>query len=133
MSEGEHVRLDRWLWAARFFKSRSQAKDAVDAGHVRVDDARAKPSRGIAIGARISLPRGYDDVDVVVTGLSERRGGASDAARLYTETTQSIARREAAATSRRLTGAAYIAPAAKPNKRDRRALARLKHGTHESS
>ena len=122
------VRLDRWLWAARFFKSRSQAKDAIEAGHVRVEGQRAKPSREVANGARITAPRGHDVVDVVVTGLAERRGSASDAARLYAETNESIARRESAATARRLTGSAYIAPAARPSKRDRRALARLKKG-----
>jgi len=123
------VRLDRWLWAARFFKSRSQAKEAIDAGHVRVDGQRAKPSREIGNGARLTVPRGFDVVDVVVTGLAERRGSASDAARLFVETQDSIARRESAATSRRLSGAAYIAPAGRPSKRDRRALARLKQGS----
>jgi ribosome-associated heat shock protein Hsp15 len=127
-AEVERVRLDRWLWAARFFKSRSQAKDAVDAGHVRVDGQRAKPSREIGAGVHITVPRGYDTIDVVVTDLTERRGSASDAARLYVETEDSVARREKAATSRRLAGAAYVAPAGRPNKRDRRALSRLKHG-----
>jgi ribosome-associated heat shock protein Hsp15 len=125
------VRLDRWLWAARFFKSRSQAKDAIDGGRVRVDGDRAKPSREVAVGARLSVPRGLDVADIVVIALAERRGSAADAALLYAETDASLARREANAASRRLTGAAFIAPAARPSKRDRRALTRLKQGSRD--
>jgi len=119
-------RLDLWLWAARFYKTRSQAKHAIDGGKVHVDGARAKPSREVVIGMRVRLPRGDDEVDVIVTGLAERRGGATQAAALYRETEESTARRARTAETRRLTRAAFIAPPGRPTKRDRRAIARLK-------
>jgi ribosome-associated heat shock protein Hsp15 len=122
----DHARLDRWLWAARFFKTRSQAKQAIDGGKVHVDGARAKPSREVVLGMRITVPRGADDMDLIVTGISDRRGGATDAATLYRETEESVERRGRAAEVRRLTRGSYIAPPGRPSKRDRRALERLK-------
>lgn len=126
MSTNESVRLDRWLWAARFFRTRSQAKDAIEGGKVRVDGARAKPSRDIVLGMRLTIPRGYDAMEVIVIAVSDRRGQGRDAALLYRETNESLQRRDRAVEERRLTRSAYIAPPGRPNKRDRRAIGRLK-------
>ena len=119
------ARLDRWLWAARFYKTRAQAKLAVEGGKVRYDGARTKPARNVAVGAELRIRRELDEVTVVIESLSERRGGAVDARRLYTETSESIERREAAAALRRAAGRGFVPPETRPTKRDRRALARL--------
>jgi ribosome-associated heat shock protein Hsp15 len=121
------VRLDRWLWAARFFKTRSLAKQAIEGGKVRCQGQRAKPSKEIGLGAELSIQRGDVEQVVIVTGLSERRGGAPEAARLYEETPASVERREAEQADRRLTRRGAMPPPARPSKRDRRQLQKLKH------
>ena len=121
------VRLDRWLWAARFFKTRAQAKHAIEGGKVRLSGGRAKPSRSINVGDALSITRGDDCTDVCVLELSEQRRSAPLAQRLYEETEQSKARRTANAERRRLDRAAFTAPATRPSKRDRRALTELKY------
>jgi ribosome-associated heat shock protein Hsp15 len=88
------VRLDKWLWAARFYKTRSLAKQAVDGGKVQCNGSRAKPSKEIDIGIEIKLRQGLDDKTVKVVALSEQRRGASDAQKLYEETSGSIEQRE---------------------------------------
>ncbi len=122
----EGSRLDRWLWAARFFRTRAQAKQAIEGGKVHVDGARAKPSRLVRVGDELGIVRGEERMDVVVCGLSERRGGAPEARLLYDESPASIERRALARESQRLTRNSFIAPPSRPNKRDRRALSRLK-------
>lgn len=122
------VRLDKWLWAARFYKTRTLAKQAIDGGKVHIAGVRAKPGKEVSLGMCITLRQGFDERTVMVTGLSEQRRGAAEAARLYTETEDSIARREAAAAQRRLQPAP-IAPAGRPDKRDRRLLHRFKSVT----
>lgn len=121
------VRLDQWLWAARFFKTRSQAKTAIEGGKVHVEGTRAKPAKEISVGARLSISRSVDVTEVVVLALSDRRGPAPEAARLYAETSESAARRSASAEHRAMIRAAGLAPPERPSKRDRRALTRLKH------
>lgn len=121
------VRLDRWLWAARFFKTRAQAKQAIEGGKVHVHGGRAKPSRLVNVGDQLSITRGDDCADVRIRELSERRGGAEDAQRLYAETEQSISRRAADRERRKLERAAFTAPASRPSKRDRRAITELKY------
>lgn len=96
--EGHHCRLDKWLWAARFFKTRSIAADAVDSGKVRIDGVRAKNAREVKLGMLISIKNKDMDIEVAVTGLSNIRRGAPEAAQLYSETEASkqknIARKE---------------------------------------
>ncbi len=92
---GESVRIDLWLWAARFFKTRSLASKAVRGGHVHVDGSRVKPARGLKVGDCLSVSRGRVTQDIVVRGLSDRRGPASVATTLYEETPDSIVLREA--------------------------------------
>ncbi len=121
------VRLDRWLWAARFFKTRAQAKQAIEGGKVRLCGGRAKASRPVNVGDALSITRGDDCTDVRVVELSEQRHSAPLAQRLYEETEQSKARRTANAERRRLERAAFTAPATRPSKRDRRALTELKY------
>jgi ribosome-associated heat shock protein Hsp15 len=119
------VRLDKWLWAARFYKSRSLATDAVNGGHVRVNGRAAKPSRPVAIGDTVSIQKGQLAWTVVVRETSARRGGASIAATLYAETQESLAGREAALDARRAERARFDQRlGARPSKRDRRRLER---------
>lgn len=120
------IRLDKWLWAARLFKTRALAKQAVESGKVQSAGQKLKPGRDISIGMTISVRQGWDERDLIVTALSEQRRGASEAALLYQETAQSIARREAASEQRRL-HAVLQQPVAKPDKNDRRLRQQMKH------
>ena len=116
-------RIDKWLWAARFYKTRSLAAQAIDAGHVRTEGARVKPAHDVRIGERISVRKGGFAWEVEVTGLSDRRGGAADAARMYRETPESAAARAAALAQRKAATAAEPRWSGRPTKRDRRKLA----------
>lgn len=120
------VRIDRWLWAARFFKTRSLAKAAVEGGRAHVNGARVKAARGIRPGDTVTISRGREEREVVVTGVAERRGSASDAAKLYQETAQSIERRAEDDAIRRMQRAGLRVPRTRPTTRQRRQLARLK-------
>lgn len=122
--ENGDVRLDRWLWAARFFKTRALAQEAIAGGHVHLNGQRSKAARGVRPGDRLEITRGEDRVVVEVVALSARRGPASVARTLYAETEDSIAARQAAQQLRRdLAG--NRPPAARPGKRDRRRLMSL--------
>ncbi len=124
MTETRSVRADIWLWAARFFKTRSQCRQAIDGGKVEHNEAACKPSKPIKPGDRLCVTRGEERYEVEVLGVSEKRGPASVAQTLYRETAASIATREAAREQRRLTGS--IGPDKRPDKQDRRALRKLK-------
>ncbi len=121
----ERVRIDKWLWAARFFKTRRLAAEAVEGGKVHVDGARIKPSRSLRGGERLEIRLGQERREVEVLGLSERRGPASVAQTLYRETPESLAARVAAAEQRRLAAAASPEAAGRPDKRARRQWRRL--------
>lgn len=120
------VRLDKWLWAARFYKTRSLAKAAIDGGKVYVNGARAKAAKEVAIGDTLSVTKGEVVQLVTVTGVADRRGSATVAAALYAESEDSIARREAVRAERRWQRAGLVAPKRRPNKRERRQLLKLK-------
>ena len=122
----DKLRLDKWLWAARFFKTRSLAKKAVEGGKVKVNGDRAKPSRDIAVGDRLVVRQGWAEKTVRVEALSEQRRGAPEAARLYTETAESIARREADAEERRARRLSAPDPGGRPTKKQRRQIHRFK-------
>jgi ribosome-associated heat shock protein Hsp15 len=122
----ERVRVDKWLWAARFFKTRSAATNAVSRGRVHVNDARVKPSKEIQSGDTVVVAVGPVRRTVEVTGLSERRGSAVLAATLYAETAESIAAREQAALERRLARPVGADLGARPTKLDRRRLESLR-------
>jgi ribosome-associated heat shock protein Hsp15 len=126
--DGNRVRVDRWLWAARFFKTRGAATEAVLGGHVQVNGARVKPARDLAVGDRLEITRSQEHWTVVVTGLADRRGPASVAATLYEETPQSAAERSRRRDERRLARPLGADLSARPTKRDRRRLDALRRG-----
>jgi ribosome-associated heat shock protein Hsp15 len=125
----EQVRLDKWLWAARFFKTRSAATEAVLGGHVHVNGARVKPSKDVRAGDLVVVTVGSTKRTVEVNGLSDKRGSASVAATLYTETQESIAAREQQALERRLAGPLGADLGARPTKLERRRLDALRRGS----
>ena len=124
--ELQRVRLDRWLWAARFFKSRAMAKAAIEGGKVEIDDQRAKPAKEIGVGQMLNIRRGDELFDVEVIRLADKRGSAAIAATLYTETENSLQRRAEEVARRKMERAGLRVPEKRPEKRDRRALAALK-------
>lgn len=120
------VRLDKWLWAARFFKTRARAKQAIEGGKVECEGQRAKPAREITVGTELRIRQGFDVRTVHVRDLSEIRRGASDAQALYEETPESIGVRERDAQRRRDQRAAIELPGGRPDRDDRRTLEQLK-------
>jgi ribosome-associated heat shock protein Hsp15 len=120
------MRIDKWLWAARFFKTRSQAAEAVDGGHVELNGERAKPARQVKAGDTLRVRVHQNTFVVVVRGLSERRGPASEATKLYEETAGSRTERERLAEQRRLAPTPSYEEGGRPTKRDRRDLSRVK-------
>lgn len=119
------VRLDKWLWAARFFKTRALAAAAISGGKVHVDGTRAKPARAISVGSQLQITKGTSRYDVLVCALSEQRGPASVAQALYNETEDSKAERASLREQQRLAGLYAPRPDQRPDKHNRRRL--LKH------
>ncbi len=119
------LRLDIWLWAARFFKTRNLARQAVDTGKVEVGGQRAKPSRAVRIGDGLKVMRGEEHFEITVLGLSEYRGPAVVAQSLYAESEASQVRREQARIQREAERNGYRAPGHKPDKRARRLIRAL--------
>ena len=128
----EHVRIDKWLWAARLFKTRSLATDAVLGGRVKVNGVRVKPAKEVRIDDTIEASVGTVQRTVVVTGISEKRGPASVAATLYAETPESVAKREHQAAERRLARPLGADLGARPTKLDRRRLDALRRAGRRS-
>jgi len=122
----DSVRLDKWLWAARFFKTRNIAKQAIEGGKVHYNGARAKPSKEVEVGASIRLRQGWEEKTVIIEGLSEQRKGAPEAQKLYRETEESIAKRAQNAQSRKDMNASVLAPDKRPTKKQRRDIIRAK-------
>lgn len=123
---GEKVRIDKWLWAARFFKTRSQAKDAIEGGKVHHEGQRVKVSKIVVTGMVLTIRQGFDEKTVVVTALSEVRGPASVAQQLYAETPESMAARERHQQERKAQNLAH--PDHRPNKKERRQIHKFKDG-----
>src|SRR5262249_1902089 len=124
----ERVRIDKWLWAARFFKTRGAATEAVSGGHVKVNGVAVKPARDVAVGDKLEITRAQLRWTVVVTGLAERRGPASVAVTLYEETPESAAERKRRGDERRLARPLGADLTERPTKRDRRRLDALRRG-----
>ena len=124
-NEQESVRLDLWLWAARFFRTRALAKQAIAVGKVKLGGARAKPAKTLHAGERVEISRGQDHYVVEVLALATQRGSAALAQQCYRETEASRTAREAAAEQRRMEAAGYSRPATKPDKRARRLVQAL--------
>ena len=119
-------RLDKWLWAARFFKTRSLAKAAIEGGKVHLAGQRVKVSKEISVGDTLQIRQGWDEKIVEVQALCEQRRGAPEAQQLYRETASSIARREAEAAARKAAGGMIDRPAHRPSKKQRRQIHRFK-------
>jgi ribosome-associated heat shock protein Hsp15 len=124
----DRVRVDKWLWAARFAKTRSAATELVLAGHVKVGGERVKPAREVGLGDTLEIRRGTVRHVVVVTGVAERRGPAKAAALLYEETPESREERERHAAERRLARPLGADLGARPTKQERRRLDALRRG-----
>lgn len=122
----EPVRLDKWLWAARFYKTRSLCRQAIEQGRVKASGQRVKPSRLVRTGDSYDIVQGHDLRTVIVTGLAEKRGNAQAAAQLYEETAASVAAREEAAERRRLAFHSIAAPPTKPSKKQRRDIEKFR-------
>ena len=120
------MRLDKWLWAARFFKTRSLASDAVDGGKVKLNGASTKPAKEVKVGDRLQLRAGEQDWEVVVQGLNEQRRPAPEAQLLYQETPDSVQQRTQAAELRKLAPVPAPDHKGRPTKRNRRQLSRFR-------
>lgn len=126
----ERVRLDKWLWCTRFFKSRSLATEAVAGGRVKLNGQRVKAAHGVRPGDVLDVTVGEETREVRVQSLPERRGPAPEAQRCYTETDASVKRREERRENRRLAGPEPLS-AGRPDKRDRRRLEQFRRGLKE--
>jgi len=124
----DHVRIDKWLWAARMFRTRTAAAGAVLGGRVHVNGERVKPSKAIRTGDTIEVTIRADRRTLVVTGVSERRGPASDAVTMYVETPESLLARERQAAERRLARPIGADLGTRPTKQARRRLDALRRG-----
>ncbi|MFI0471692.1 RNA-binding S4 domain-containing protein [Halomonas sp. HMF6819] len=127
----DSVRLDKWLWAARFFKTRALAKKAIEGGKVHYDGDRVKTSKNVEVGALIRVPQGWDIYEVEVVKLSDQRRGAPEAQTLYAETEQSQARRAKETEARRLNNEVMQHPLKRPDKKQRREIHRFQRNQGE--
>ena len=130
--QGAEVRLDKWLWAARFYKSRAMARAMIEGGKVHYNGQRSKPGKQVEVGALVRLWQGDDEKEVQVLQLAPQRRGASEAQLLYRETEQSELKRQKMAEARRLNSLYAPHPDSRPDKKQRRDLMRLKLGNTES-
>jgi ribosome-associated heat shock protein Hsp15 len=121
------LRIDKWLWAARFFKTRSLAKAAIEGGKVQIDGRRVKVSREVSVGEVLRIRQGWDERDIVIEALSDQRRGAPEAQSLYRETPESVERRERSAQARKLAGGMTERPQRRPDKRARRQIHRFQN------
>lgn len=126
------TRLDKWLWASRFYKTRHLAAEAINGGHIHLNEKRIKPSRVIQLGDKLSIHKTPFTFEIIVEGLSVRRGPAKEAQLLYTESETSIKKREALAEQRKLNAAQFPHAERRPDKRDRRRIIRFKNVNREN-
>ena len=122
MAVDNNVRLDKWLWAARFFKTRTIAKEAIDGGKVHCEGVKGKASRAVTIGMNLKIRQGHQEKTIIVKDLSEQRGPAKIAQTLYEETAESVEKRETLALQRQ----SMPKTEGKPDKRQRRQIHRFK-------
>ncbi|SDY08265.1 RNA-binding S4 domain-containing protein [Acinetobacter kyonggiensis] len=127
----ESMRVDKWLWVARFFKTRSISKAAIEGGKVHHNSERVKVSKEVRVGMELTIQQGFDRKTIVIKALSAIRGAAPIAQQLYAETEVSIARRELLATQRKLHNLAR--PEHRPSKKDRRQISKFKQDNNQQS
>ena len=127
----EAVRLDKWLWAARIYKTRALAREMIEGGKVHYNGQRSKPGKVVEPGAILMLRQGNDERTIVVKGITEQRRPASEAVALYEETAESIEKREKVALARKMNALTMPHPDRRPDKKARRDLMRFKHGDSE--
>ncbi|CCG88882.1 ribosome-associated heat shock protein Hsp15 [Erwinia piriflorinigrans] len=125
------VRLDKWLWAARFYKTRAAARQMIEGGKVHYNGQRSKPSKLVEVDARLTLRQGNDERTVVVAAISDKRGSAPEAQLLYSETAESIEKREKVALARKMNALSMPHPDRRPDKKERRDLMKFKHSGDE--
>ncbi|WP_416308625.1 ribosome-associated heat shock protein Hsp15 [Neptunicella sp. SCSIO 80796] len=121
------VRLDKWLWAARFFKTRSVAREMIQGGKVQYNGQRSKPGKLVELGALLTIRQGTDEKQVTVEQLCDQRRGAPLAEKMYQETADSIVQRQRNAAARKINALHSPRPDSKPDKKQRRQLIRAKH------
>ena len=119
------TRIDKWLWAARFYRTRNKAKEAIDGGKVHINGTRSKPSKELNIGDMLELTQGWDEKTVVIKALTDMRRSAQIAQELYAETTESLAKRERITEQRKAAGN-QIPSAGRPSKKNRRLIRQFK-------
>lgn len=122
----EGVRLDKWLWAARFYKTRAIAREMIEGGKVHYNGQRSKPSKLVELEAELTLRQGNDERTVTITGISDQRRPASEAQQLYSETAASIEKREKMALARKMNALTMPHPDRRPDKKERRDLMKFK-------
>ncbi len=122
----DSIRLDKWLWAARFFKTRALASEAVNGGKVHLNEQRVKPGRTVKVGDHLSIQRALEHFEIEVASLNEKRRPAKEAVLLYLESESSKQKRQQAENDRRLVTSAQPMPHRRPNKRERRHIIRFK-------
>ena len=132
VAELQKVRLDKWLWAARFFKTRSLAKEAIDGGKVQYNGQRCKPGRIVELEATLNIRQGWLEKEVLVKGLNDRRQAASIAQAQYEETPESVSTREKALKERKELNAGQPVALRRPNKRDRRLIHRFRENNTDN-
>lgn len=125
------VRLDKWLWAARFYKTRAAAREMIEGGKVHYNGQRSKPSKLVEVAAELTLRQGNDERTVVIQALSDKRGPATEAQQLYRETEQSIEKREKVALARKMNALSMPHPDRRPDKKERRDLMKFKNSGDE--
>ncbi|MGJ3355018.1 ribosome-associated heat shock protein Hsp15 [Providencia sp. Je.9.19] len=130
----EQIRLDKWLWAARFYKTRSMAREMIDGGKVHYNGQRTKPGKIVELNATVRLRQGNDERTIEILEISGQRRGALEAQRLYRETEISLEQREKVAQARKMNALTMPHPERRPDKKERRTLLKFKQtNSHESS
>lgn len=127
----EAVRLDKWLWAARFYKTRAIAREMVEGGKVHYNGQRSKPGKIVEPDAELTLRQGNDERTVIIQTVSDKRGPASEAQQMYAETPQSIEKREKVAQARKINALTMPHPDRRPDKKERRDLMKFKNSGDE--
>ena len=125
------VRLDKWLWAARIYKTRALAREMIEGGKVHYNGQPSKPGKVVELNATLTIRQGNDERTIVVKGITEQRRPASEAVALYEETAESIEKREKMALARKMNALTMPHPDRRPDKKERRDLMRFKHGDSE--